>query len=94
MSRKLSQTTTCAENPPKPPRATGDGDRARQAVFVARAAARQRGLDLREFDIEALEQQDFYKVVFLPNDPQTIGGGLRVWVDKYELQVKQIVHLQ
>jgi hypothetical protein len=40
------------------------------------------------------EQQDFYKVVFLPNDPQTLGGGLRVWVDKYELQVKQVVHLQ
>ena len=68
--------------------------RRRCALFATRAAARQRGLDLKQFDVETSEQQDFYKVVFLPSDPQTLGGGLRVWVDKYELQVKQVVHLQ
>lgn len=71
-----------------------DRQRKRCALFAARAAARQRGLDLKQFDVATLEQQDFYKVIFLPTDPQTFGGGLRVWVDRYELQVKQVVRLQ
>ncbi len=68
--------------------------RKRRALLAARAAARQHGLNLKQFNVETSEQQALYKVVFLPTDPQTLGGGLRVWVDKYERQVKQVIPLQ
>jgi hypothetical protein len=65
MSRKLSQRETSTKSVPKQPPILSDRQRRRRAIF---ATARQHGLDLKQFGVETSEQQDFYKVVFLPSD--------------------------
>jgi hypothetical protein len=64
-----------------------------EVLQTAQSKARELGLDLTQFQVQASEDTDFYKVLFLPRQ-NVRGGGLRVWVGKYDLEVKEVVHLQ
>jgi hypothetical protein len=64
-----------------------------KVLQTAQNKARELGLDLTQFQVQASEDTDFYKVLFLPKQ-NVRGGGLRVWVGKYDEEVKEVVHLQ